>query len=125
MILDTNALSAWADGNPEIEEPLSAGRELVIPSVVLGEYYFGIRQSRNRKQYESWLRDHIGFARVAMVTHQTAKNYADIRLELKKAGQPIPPNDTWIAALARQHDLPVLSNDHHFDRVRKLKRIPF
>jgi len=125
MILDTNALSAWAEGNPSIEAPLRSARALFIPSIVLGEYYFGIRQSKYRKRYEYWMRDHLGFAKVAMVNHQTAKDYADIRLELKKGGTPIPSNDTWIAALARQHGLPVLSNDHHFDRVEKLKRIPF
>lgn len=38
---------------------------------------------------------------------------------------PIPVNDAWIAALARQHDLPVLSNDSHFDAVEGVQRIAF
>ena len=43
-----------------------------------------------------------------------------------KAGRPsIPPNDAWIAALARQHDLPIMSNDTHFDVVDGLQRIAF
>ncbi len=46
MILDTNALSAWAEGVAAIETPLLSAQRLVVPSVVLGEYYFGIRQSR-------------------------------------------------------------------------------
>ena len=40
-----------------------------------------------------------------------------------KAGQPIPENDLWIAALARQHRLPILSNDAHFDQVSGVKRL--
>lgn len=35
----------------------------------------------------------------------------------------IPMNDLWIAAIARQHNLPVLSRDTHFDHVAGLTRI--
>ena len=37
----------------------------------------------------------------------------------------IPSNDAWIAALARQHSLPVLSDDAHFDVVSGVERLPF
>ena len=125
MILDTNALSAWAEGIAAVERPLRSARRLVVPSVVLGEYYFGIRQSRHRRRYEDWLRRYLPAAEIATVTHATAGAYASIRLELKHAGTPIPANDAWIAALARQHDLPVLSNDAHFDVVEGVERIAF
>lgn len=49
--------------------------------------------------------------------------YAEVRSELKKAGTPIPANDGWIAALCRQHDLPLLSQDKHFDSVKGLRRV--
>jgi predicted nucleic acid-binding protein len=42
---------------------------------------------------------------------------ADMSLELRQAGRPIPANDIWIAALCRQHELPLLSRDRHFDTV--------
>ena len=50
---------------------------------------------------------------------------AAIRLELKRSGSPIPANDVWVAALARQHALAVLSNDSHFDVVDGVRRITF
>ena len=125
MILDTNALSAWAEGLPAAGAALRSASRLVVPSIVLGEYYFGIRQSRRRRRYEGWLRRYLPLADIAVVTHATAGFYADIRLELKRAGNPIPINDAWIAALARQHGLPVLSNDAHFDAVQGVERIPF
>ena len=108
MILDTNALSAWAEGVAAVETPLRSARRLVVPSIVLGEYYFGIRQSSYRSRYEDWLRRYLPLAQVAIVNHATAGVYADVHLELKRSGHPIPPNDVWIAALARQHGLPVL-----------------
>ena len=125
MILDTNALSAWAEGRAAVEAPLRAADRLVVPSVVLGEYYFGIRQSRHRSRYEDWLARYLPLAEIATVTSATANAYADIRLELKRLGAPIPPNDVWIAALARQHALAVLSNDAHFDVVHGVRRIAF
>ena len=125
MILDTNALSAWAEGRTVIETPLRTADRLVVPSVVLGEYYFGVRQSRHRTRYEDWLARYLPLTEIATVTSATADAYADIRLELKRLGTPIPPNDTWIAALARQHGLPVLSNDRHFDVVSGVRRITF
>lgn len=125
MILDTNALSAWAEGAPAVEAPLRSARRLVVPSIVLGEYYFGIRQSHHRRRYEDWLRRYLPLTDIAIVNHATAGIYADIRLKLKQAGSPIPGNDAWIAALARQHALPILSNDAHFDTVDGVRRVAF
>ena len=125
MILDTNALSAWAQGNAGVEPPLRSAERLVVPTVVLGEYYFGIRQSRHRLRYQDWLARYLPMTEIATITSGTADAYADIRLELKQLGSPIPSNDVWIAALARQHGLPVLSNDNHFDAVNRIKRIAF
>ncbi len=46
-----------------------------------------------------------------------------IRHGLRMAGTPIPANDTWIAALAREHALPILSRNAHFDAVRDVHRL--
>jgi predicted nucleic acid-binding protein len=125
MILDTNALSAWAEGNPGVRLPLQTANELIVPSIVIGEYYFGIRQSRHRAEYETWLKTYLPLTRIAKISHETAKIYAGLRLDLKSQGTPIPSNDTWIAALACQHDLPLLSNDAHFDLLDHVNRIAF
>ena len=125
MIVDTNAVSAWAEGHPGVQTPLRSADRLVVPAIVLGEYYFGIRQSRYRHRYEDWLRRYLPLVEIAAITQVTAGVYAQICLELKRAGRPIPPNDAWIAALARQHALPVLSNDAHFDYVAGITRIAF
>ena len=123
MILDTNALSAMADGDKALELLLQHATEIAIPAIVLGEYKFGIRRSRNRKLYERWLAELIAACRVLAVDEGTAEHYAEVRDELKHAGRPIPSNDLWIAALARQYGLPLLSRDGHFDYVAGMKRI--
>ena len=57
------------------------------------------------------------------ITEPTTHSYAEIVLELKRKGKPIPTNDIWIAALCRQHSLPLLSRDRHFDLVAGNKRV--
>jgi predicted nucleic acid-binding protein len=123
VILDTNGLSAMADGDPKLQPILSQASELAIPVIALGEYRYGIAQSRNRLRYEKWLIEVVANCRVLRIDEATAREYADIRGELRRAGRPIPGNDVWIAALARQHAMPVLSRDEHFDFVPKLKRV--
>ena len=73
VILDTNALSAWAEGRAAVEAPLRSAERLVVPSVVLGEYYFGIRQSRHRNRYEEWLARYPPLTEVAAVTSATTE----------------------------------------------------
>ncbi len=55
MILDTNALSAFADGVSPVVQQIAAADELHVPVIVLGEYRFGIATSRRRRDYEAWL----------------------------------------------------------------------
>jgi predicted nucleic acid-binding protein len=57
------------------------------------------------------------------INEPTTHHYAEIVLGLKRSGKPIPTNDLWIAALCRQHSLPLLSRDRHFDLVAEMKRI--
>ncbi|HEY4256419.1 MAG TPA: type II toxin-antitoxin system VapC family toxin [Candidatus Udaeobacter sp.] len=123
MILDTNALSALLDKDAALLEVIRQWRELSLPVIVLGEFRFGIGVSRRRDQYEAWLRRDLALFRVLPVVEETSVHYAAIRSELKAVGSPIPSNDTWIAALARQHRMPIVSHDAHFDRVRNIERL--
>jgi tRNA(fMet)-specific endonuclease VapC len=123
VILDTNGLSAVADGEAKLERLLRHAAEIAVPVIVLGEYQYGIRHSRDRGRYEEWLAESIPNYRVLDVDEETAVAYSTLRSELKRAGTRIPSNDAWIAALCRQHSFPLLSRDRHFDSVRGLHRI--
>jgi predicted nucleic acid-binding protein len=96
LILDTNALSLFLE--------------------------FGIAQSRPRAHYERSMRRMFERSTVLGIDTDTAHHYAEIRLDLKKFGRPVPPNDAWIAALARQHGFPVTSRDRHFDSIPGVRR---
>ena len=122
MILDTNALSAFVDGDASVGEILRREPRAAIPVIVLGEFRYAIAESRQRSAYEAWLESHLPHFDILSVTDETAVAYAELRIALRRAGRPIPANDAWIAALALQHRLPVLSRDQHFDSVPHLER---
>jgi len=124
VILDTNALSAFADGDAALE-PLLADcpTPLVLPAIVLGEYRYGISASRRQDAYEAWLAAALQAIAVLPVTAATTPHFAAIRSALRERGTPIPINDLWIAALAREYDLAVCSRDLHFDAVPGLRRL--
>lgn len=123
MILDTNALSAAADEHPAVIGILAGARQLALPVVVIGEYRYGIVQSRHKARYRRWLDGLIADCTVLDVTEQTTHHYATVSVELRQAGKPIPTNDLWVAALCRQHSLPLLSRDRHFDAVSGIQRL--
>jgi predicted nucleic acid-binding protein len=123
VILDTNGLSAIAEGEAALEPILRKAAQIAIPVIVLGEYRYGISQSRHRLHYERWLAEYLPKFRVLDVDERTTISYSAVRTELKKAGTPIPSNDVWIAALCRQHSLPLISRDRHFDAVSGITRL--
>jgi tRNA(fMet)-specific endonuclease VapC len=122
VILDTNALSAFVDGDAGVGAILRTQPRAAIPVIVLGEFRYGIAESRHRKAYESWLDSQLRHFDVLAITDQTAIAYAALRVALRRSGRPIPANDAWIASLALQHRLPILSRDAHFDVVAGVQR---
>ena len=123
MSLDTNALSAFADGEEGVGEILRQQPRAAIPVIVLGEFRYGIAGSRHRSAYEKWLDVHLLHFDLLSITSETTIPYASLRGTLKRLGRPIPANDAWIAALAMQHRLPILSRGEHFDALPDLRRL--
>jgi tRNA(fMet)-specific endonuclease VapC len=122
MILDTKALSAFADGAVGVADAMRSSVRAAIPVIVLGEFRYGIAQSRHRALYESWLHAHVPEFEILEVTASTAGIYADLCASLRRLGRAIPANGAWIAALALEHGLELLSRDEHFDVVPGLQR---
>lgn len=125
MILDTNALSALGCENQEI---LELFRRPDTPKpylcfICLGEYRTGLLSS-TRPQKPLALLEHLCASWETLHSdNDTIAHYAEIGNRLRAIGRPIPTNDIWIAALARQHALPILSRDRHFDFIPDIQRL--
>lgn len=123
MILDTNAISAIVENDVRVLRLLPATRFPSVPIVVVGEYRFGLRGYAQRERTELGFDVLLERSEILYLDADTAYQYADLRYALKLRGRPIPANDLWIAALALQHGLPVLSRDAHFDAVEGMTRV--
>ncbi len=123
MLLDTNAISAWAEQNAGLLGVLRNDRPWYLPSIALGEYRFGVVNSTRREALEHWLAEVEDACVVLAPDAGTARRYATIRNALRRANALIPYHDIWIAALAEQHGLAVVTRDAHFDCVPDLRRI--
>ena len=122
MILDTNAISALFVEDRALIWLLGGTDRHHLPTIVIGEYRYGLMRSRDRGGLARLLDELIAASVVLPIDVATTAHYATVRDELRATGTPIPENDVWIAALARQHGLAVVSRDVHFDNVQQLVR---
>ncbi|MFL6232113.1 MAG: type II toxin-antitoxin system VapC family toxin [Thermoanaerobaculia bacterium] len=123
VILDTNAVSALFAGDSALGKVLAGEERHHLPVIVIGEYRYGLLGSRHRAHLQGLLEILIRESFVLRVDETTAEMYSQVRDDLRQKGRPIPENDIWIAALARQHRQPVVSRDGHFDYVPDLRRV--
>jgi predicted nucleic acid-binding protein len=123
MILDTNAISALAGRDAALMKRLEDVPRFFVTLISLGEYQFGLLGSSHQARLKQWLDAFLDRCHILSPNRETVLHYAAVRHEFKRSGTPIPANDVWIAALVRQHDLPIVSRDVHFDRVAKLERV--
>ena len=121
LLLDTNIVIPLFAQDPTILEHLQEAEEVFIPSNVLGELYFGAGKSNQAKQNIARIDEFAINNTILGCDIETARHYGDIKTTLRKKGRPIPENDIWIAAIALQHDLTLVTRDAHFEEVNNLK----
>ena len=122
LCIDTSAYSHFQRGHPEAVEALDAAEWLGMPAVTLGELHVGFALGGRRTQNEDELRQFLSnpIVTVLDVDRQVSRLYAEIVVELRRAGKPIPTNDIWIAATAARAGAAVLTYDPHFASISRI-----
>ena len=121
FILDTNIVIAIFNGETSIKEHLFEADEVFIPSTVLGELFFGAFKSKHSKINLKRIKDFADSITILSCDKDTAYQYGIVKYRLLDKGKPIPENDIWIAAVAMQNDLILVTRDGHFDEIENLK----
>lgn len=121
-VLDTSAYSWALRGHAEIADHLRRVHRILVPPIVVGELLAGFARAARQTENKVLLREFLGSPRVTVppVTEATAERYALIIKGLREQGTPIPTNDAWIAAVAMEAGLPVLTTDAHYTRVSQV-----
>ncbi len=121
-LLDTSIIiNTFKDSDTSIR--LSKYSEIFIPSIAVGELYFGAYRSSNSSKHIKQINQFLENCIVISVDYETADFYGKIKTALKDKGRPIPENDIWIAAIAAQHNLPLFTADQHFKEIDVLTLI--
>lgn len=121
LLLDTNAVIALFTGEPAAAQRFESDDAVFLCVHVMGELRYGALASSRVAENLARLERFTNLIPVLPCDAETVVHYADIRFGLRKRGKPIPENDIWIAAIARQHGLTLLSRDAHFRRIGGLE----
>lgn len=120
FLLDTNAIIALQREDEALKKLLTAAIDVFVPVVAVGELYYGAYKSgrveENRQNVAAFIAGRV----VLRVDADTADVYGQAKQGLRAKGRPIPENDIWIAALAIQYDLTLITDDAHFAEVDSL-----
>lgn len=119
IAIDTNIYSAFKKNDLKVIRVFQHCDIIAMDTVVLAELLTGFKLGRRETENRSELEAFLNNSRVTLLNHDenSAEFYADIFCKLKKKGRPIPTNDIWIAATARQYGLALFTFDAHFNEV--------
>ena len=120
-VLDTNIVIALYADDSSVMEGINNAIEIYLPSIVIGELYYGAFNSGKKEENIQKIDQLIKESLILACDDTTAKHYGKIKSQLKEKGTPIPENDIWIAALAFQYSLTLISRDTHFSFIDGLK----
>ncbi len=121
FLLDTSIVIALFADDLSVQEHLKKAEEVFVPSIVLGELYFGVRKSGRVQQNLKRINEFVFSSVVLACDLDTAREYGGIKNALREKGRLIPENDIWIGAIARQYDLTLVTRDEHFKEIKHLK----
>jgi len=125
ILIDTTIYSAFKRNDRETIEILKSVEFIGISTTVLGEIYSGFKLGNKEKLNRYELELFLDTPRVHFLNldETTAEIYAAIFKQLKTKGKPIPTNDIWIAAIAMQYGLALLTLDKHFRNIDGLLQL--
>ncbi|NET35388.1 MAG: type II toxin-antitoxin system VapC family toxin [Cyanothece sp. SIO1E1] len=122
-LLDTNIIIGLFASEASIIDNLAQADEVFIPSIALGELYYGARKSGRPQENLKQIEELVANSAVIGCDANTARRYGDVKNRLKIKGRPLPENDVWIATLALQYGLILVTRDAHFQAVEDLQTI--
>ncbi|WP_254510018.1 type II toxin-antitoxin system VapC family toxin [Anatilimnocola floriformis] len=120
-LLDTNIIVAVFKSDSQVIARLAVTTGVVAPVVAIGELQYGAYHSAKVEQNLAQVRAFADTIEVLPCDAETADYYGRIKHDLRTTGNPIPENDIWIAAVALQHNLILVSRDQHFRHISNLK----
>ena len=127
IALDTNAYTALGRGNELLASLMVNANHIGLPITALGEIHFGTLNGNKKEQNTTMLDRFLSSSRVEVldIDDVTAKLYGEIATQLRQKGRSIQQNDIWIAALSKQYNYKLATNDVGFENILGLEIVKF
>ena len=122
-LLDTSVIIHAFRNNNTVATLLDTMAEVYVPVTVIGELYYGAYKSADPTKHITQVQSFLLNCKILSPDAVTGDTYGNIKAALVKKGKPIPENDIWIAAMARQYDLPLFTTDNHFSEIENISLI--
>jgi tRNA(fMet)-specific endonuclease VapC len=122
-LLDTNIIIALFKSEASIINNLVQANEVFVPSIAIGELHYGVRKSGRSQKNLDRIDEFVANNTIIECDANTARQYGDVKNRLRIKGRPLPENDVWIAALALQYSLTLVTRDAHFQQVDSLQTV--
>jgi tRNA(fMet)-specific endonuclease VapC len=122
-LLDTNIIIALFADEETVINRLKQADEVFIPIVAIGELCYGARKSARTIDNLRRIDEFVVKSAVLRCDVETARYYGDIKNKLRLKGRPLPENDIWIAAVALQYNLTLVTRDAHFQEIENLQAV--
>ncbi len=123
FLLDTNIVIALFADEAIVKNNLAQTSEVFIPSIVIGELCCGARKSGRVGANLARIDELVAGSTILVCDAETARQYGEVKNNLRLKGRPLPENDVWIAALALQHDLVLVTRDAHFQEIGNVQTV--
>lgn len=120
MVLDTNIVSFLLKGKPEAQlyRPHLTGRALYIAFMTSAELYRWPLENNWGERRIIEMKSHLRNYAVLPYDDLLAWRWAELMAAFKKIGRGVSFNDSWIAATALRHQMPLVThNRRHFDGI--------
>jgi tRNA(fMet)-specific endonuclease VapC len=122
-LLDTGIVIALFANERTVVEQIEDAEEIFIPSIVIGELYYGARKSGRVRENVARIELFAEANVVLLCDNETSRWYGVVKDLLRQKGSLIPENDVWIAALALRQGLVLVTRDSNFEAVTNLKTV--
>jgi tRNA(fMet)-specific endonuclease VapC len=120
-LLDTGVVFALFENDATVVEAIETADEVFIPSIVLGELYYGARRSGHVIENVARVYEFAQASAILPCDAETSRWYSVIKEVLLQKGLQLPENDVWIAATALRYGLILVTRDEHFKQITNLK----
>jgi tRNA(fMet)-specific endonuclease VapC len=123
-LLDTNTASYVIKGNfPRVRERLLKVpmAEVGISAVTEAELRFGVARKPEAVRLKTAVEEFLLRVEVLPWDSAAAEQYAEVRADLERTGKPMGNLDLMIAAQALADQVVLVTHDHVFRRIKRLK----